>query len=105
VRRGKTVTVSLNIRNSGKVSGRETVQIYMRDMKSSLERPVKELKGFKKTLLGPGKSVSVEFKLDERSFAFYDPDKRAWVAEPGEFEVLAGSSSRDIRLAGKITLT
>ncbi len=80
------------------------VQLYVSDLKSSLPRPPKELKGFIKVALKPGESQTVAFTLDERSLAFYDPHKKDWVAEPGEFEVLVGSSSRDIRLKAKFNL-
>jgi beta-glucosidase len=104
VKAGHKVDVSLKVENSGKVSGKEVVQLYVRDFKSSLPRPLKELKGFAKVELKPGDSKTVPFTLDERSFAFYDPHKRTWVVEPGKFEVLVGSSSRDIRVKAKFTL-
>jgi beta-glucosidase len=104
VKTGEKVQVSLTVTNTGKAVGKEVVQLYVSDCKSSLPRPPKELKGFAKVALGPGESGTVEFSLDERALAFYDPHKQAWVAEPGEFEVLAGSSSRDIRLKAKFKL-
>ena len=104
VKAGEEVLVSLQVKNTGKVAGKEVVQLYVSDPKSSLARPPKELKGFSKVALKPGESTTVEFVLNERSMAFYDPRKHAWVVEPGEFEVLVGSSSRDIRLKAKFTL-
>ena len=104
VKAGEPVTVTLELKNTGKVAGKEVVQLYVSDLVSSLPRPSKELKGFTKVSLKPGESKMVEFTLDERSLAFYDPHKKAWVAEPGEFELLAGSSSRDIRLKVKFKL-
>ena len=104
VRAGGKVEVSLTVTNTGKVTGKEVVQLYVSDLKSSLPRPPKELKGFAKVGLKPGESQAVTFSLDERALAFYDPHKKAWVAEPGEFELLVGSSSRDIRLKAKFTL-
>jgi beta-glucosidase len=101
---GQQVKVSLKIENTGKVAGKEVVQLYVSDLKSSLSRPPKELKGFTKVALKPGESETVTFSLDERALAFYDPHRKAWVAEPGEFEVLVGSSSRDIRVRAKFTL-
>jgi beta-glucosidase len=92
------------VKNSGKVAGKEVVQLYVSDLKASLPRPPKELKGFRKVTLEPGESKLVEFTLDERSLAFYDPHKSAWVAEPGEFEVQVGSSSRNVRLIEKFIL-
>ncbi len=104
VKAGEAVKVTLQVTNTGKTAGKEVVQLYVADLKSSLPRPPKELKGFAKVALKPGESTTVEFELDKRSMAYYDPHARAWVAEPGEFEVLVGSSSRDIRLKAKFTL-
>jgi beta-glucosidase len=69
-----------------------------------LARPPKELKGFEKVALDPGESKTVGFVLDQRALSFYDPAQRRWVPEPGAFEVLVGSSSRDIRLSAAFTL-
>jgi beta-glucosidase len=104
VKIGQKIEVSLVVKNAGKVAGKEVVQLYVSDLKSSLPRPPKELKGFAKVALKPGYSETVTFTLDERSLAFYDIHKKTWVAEPGEFEVLVGSSSRDIRLRAKFAL-
>jgi beta-glucosidase len=104
VKMGERIEVTLKVKNTGKVAGKEVVQLYVSDTKSSLPRPPKELKGFTKVALKPGQSKTVTFTLDERSLAYYDPNKKAWVAEPGEFEVLVGSSSRDICLKAKFTL-
>jgi beta-glucosidase len=101
VKAGQPVEVSLVITNTGKMAGKEVVQLYVSDAKSSLPRPPQELKGFTKVDLKPGEAETVIFSLDERALAFYDPHKKKWVAEPGEFEVLMGSSSRDIRLKAK----
>jgi beta-glucosidase len=104
VKAGKMVEVSLTVTNTGKQAGKEVVQLYISDLSSSLPRPPKELKGFAKVALEPGEAGTVAFTLDERALSFYDPHKKAWVAEPGEFEVLVGSSSRDIRVKAKFTL-
>jgi beta-glucosidase len=104
VKAGKMVEVSLTVTNTGKVAGKEVVQLYVSDLQSSLPRPPKELKGFAKVALEPDQAETVTFTLDERALSFYDPHKRAWVAEPGEFEVLVGSSSRDIRVKAKFVL-
>ena len=104
VKAGKKVEVSLTVKNTGKVAGKEVVQLYVSDLKSSLPRPPKELKGFAKVSLEPEQSETVTFTLDERALSFYDPHMHAWVAEPGEFRVLTGSSSRDIRLKAKFVL-
>jgi beta-glucosidase len=67
-------------------------------MQSSLDRPLKELKAFRKIFLKPGESQVISFALGNGSLSYYDPGKRSWIAEPGTFEVQVGSSSRDIRL-------
>lgn len=94
---GQPVEVSVAITNTGRVAGKEIVQLYVADPHSSLPRPPKELKGFAKVELQPGESQVVTFTLDQRALSFYDPHKKQWVAEPGEFEILIGASSRDIR--------
>ena len=104
VKRGETVKVYVKVKNTGAVAGKEVAQLYVRDVQASVQRPVKELKGFAKVALQPGEEKTVAFEMNERALAYYDPDRQAWVAEPGEFEVLIGSSSRDIRLRTKFTL-
>jgi beta-glucosidase len=98
VKRGQPIKVSVEITNIGERAGAEVVQLYVRDVQSSLVRPVKELKAFKKVFLKSGENWNVELQLDDRSLSFYGPYKKTWVAEPGRFEVLVGSSSRVIRL-------
>jgi beta-glucosidase len=69
-----------------------------------VDRPVKELKGFRKVHLEPGESKQVTMTLDKSALSYYDPVRKQWIAEPGDFEVLVGSSSADIKLKGKLTL-
>lgn len=102
---GENVSVNFTVKNVGNVAGKEIVQIYVRDVESSLVRPFKELKGFAKVSLRPGESKVVELQLDRRAFAFYDPYQSDWVIEPGKFEILVGASSADIRLTGSIMLS
>jgi beta-glucosidase len=104
VPRGQPVEVTMRVRNSGSRAGAEVVELYVHDVKSSVDRPVKELKGFRRVLLGPGESRSVSFTLDRSALSFYSPAKDDWVAEPGTFEVWIGASSRDIRLKGALEL-
>jgi beta-glucosidase len=104
VKLGEPVRVSVTVKNTGQVAGKEVVQLYVHDTKSSLTRPPKELKGFEKLLLQPDESKTVNFILDQRALSFYDPYQKQWVAEPGEFEILIGSSSRDIRLKATFNL-
>jgi len=98
------IKVSLDVQNTGRRPGAEVVQVYVRDVESSLKRPDKELKAFEKIYLEPGELKTVTFTLDHQALSFYDPSKWSWVAESGEFEVLLGSSSRDIRLVGRFAL-
>ncbi|MDD1778519.1 MAG: fibronectin type III-like domain-contianing protein, partial [Candidatus Helarchaeota archaeon] len=94
---GDKISISLNLTNSGERTGAEVVQLYVQDVKSSVERPLKELKGFQKVALKPGEKKSLTFELSEQDLAFYDENKHTWRAEAGTFKILIGSSSRDIR--------
>ncbi len=87
-----TVTVSVDLKNTGKRKGAEVVQLYIRDDYASVTRPVKELKGFKKIWLEPGQSQTVSFIIDPESLSFYDTNMK-WVIEPGEFTIMVGTSS------------
>jgi len=100
VKAGGTVEVSMQIRNTGRRAGAEVVQLYLHDVESSLPRPPKELKGFRRVRLEPGESQTLTFTLDKSAMSFFDPARGDWVGEPGAFEVLVGASSRDIRLRG-----
>ena len=88
----RTVTVSIDVKNTGSRKGAEVVQMYIRDDYSSVPRPVKELKGFKKILLDPGQSQTVSFVVNPELLSFYDKDMK-WVIEPGEFTIMVGTSS------------
>lgn len=92
-RRGDTLTVSVDVTNTGSRAGSEVVQVYVRDLKSSLLRPDKELKGFAKVRLQPGESTPVTITLEPRAFEAWDPRVHAWVAEPGDFEVILARSA------------
>ncbi|HEX7567256.1 MAG TPA: glycoside hydrolase family 3 C-terminal domain-containing protein [Anaerolineaceae bacterium] len=105
IKAGEAWQVSVNVQNTGLRAGQEVVQLYIHDVKSSLPRPLKELKGFKKITLQPGEVQEVKFDLDDRSLSFYDPEAHQWTVEPGEFEILAASSSRDIRAVAKVAVT
>lgn len=100
-----TVNIQVNIKNTGKVAGAETVQIYVADPESTVKRPVHELKGFDKVYLKPGEEKIVTICLKQNSFGYFDVNEHCFVAEPGEYEIQAGSSSRDIRLRKTICLT
>jgi len=98
------VELMLTIKNTGKEDGAEVVELYVNDPVSSFPRPPKELKAFSKIQLKAGESRDIRFTLDENAFHFYNPDKKQWEVEPGEFNILIGSSSKDIRLKKKITI-
>lgn len=95
-----SVTVKVDVTNTGKRAGAEVVQLYIADLKSSLPRPAKELKGFKKVQLNPGETKTVEFTIDSSALSFYNDTKKQWEAEPGAFEAIIGASSADIK--GKV---
>jgi beta-glucosidase len=101
---GDTLTVTLDVTNTGPRAGQEVVQLYVRDEQASLPRPEKELKGFLKVDLAPGETKRVTLTLGMRALAYFDDASAAWVAEAGRFEVLVGSSSRDIRARAAFTL-
>lgn len=99
------IELSVDVTNTGTRAGHEVVQLYVRDVASRLARPDKELKAFSKVYLEPGQTKTVPFRLNHKALAYYDPAEPGWVAEAGMFEVLIGSSSRDIRAAGQFELT
>jgi beta-glucosidase len=101
---GKPVEVSLRVRNSGTRPGAEVVELYVHDGHSSVDRPIEELKGFHRIELAPGEAKEVRFTLDRSAMAFYSTAKKDWVTEPGQFDVLIGASSRDIRVKGSFVL-
>jgi beta-glucosidase len=91
------ISFTLNVKNTGKRDGEEVVQLYISDLKSSLPRPVKELKGFEKVSLKAGETKTVTLTIDKSALSYFDPEKHDWIAEPGDFEALIGSSSTDIK--------
>ncbi|MFS0614434.1 beta-glucosidase [Lederbergia ruris] len=97
-----TIYVKCKIKNTGSRAGKEIVQLYLRDVTATVVRPVKELKGFKKLSLNAGESTTVEFTLNWSDFSFYSTVFKDWIVEKGVFEILVGSSSRDIRQSGKV---
>jgi beta-glucosidase len=98
-----TLRISFRVRNSGTRPGEEVAQLYVRDRVGSVTRPVKELKGFKRIALEPGRSRRITFELSLAQLAFYDGEMRL-VAEPGEVAVMVGASSDDIRLERSIRI-
>ena len=89
---------TVSVRNNGKRAGAEVVEVYVHDGHSKIDRPIHELKAFKRVELQPGESKIVQFSLDRSAFSYWDPKQSDWVIDPGTFEVQVGASSRDIRL-------
>ena len=96
--------VSLKVKNTGMVSGKDIVQLYIQDKEAFVSRPLKELKGFVKVSLAPGEEKTVTFTLDKRSFAYYSTELNDWYAESGTFVVLIGKSSREIILSASVEM-
>ena len=94
-----TLEVTVDVANTGDVDGAEVVQLYIADPESSIDRPAKELKGVEKVWLKAGEKKTVKFEIDAEDLSYFDADKHAWVAEPGEFQALIGSSSEAIKAA------
>ena len=101
---GKGFKVSVDVTNTGSREGKEIVQLYIGDEESSLERPVKELKGFKKVALAAGETKKVTFEITEDMLKFYDPAQKAWVLEKGDFTAYVGAASDDIRSIVKFSI-
>lgn len=91
------LTVKVTVKNTGDREGQEVVQLYIADKKSSLPRPVKELKGFQKIKLAPGESKEVSFTIEKDALSYFDDAQHAWVAEPGKFEAIIAASAADIK--------
>jgi len=98
------ITFTVTVKNTGKKAGSEVAQLYITDVKSSVERPAKELKGFEKVFLNPGEQKEVTFTIDKTALSYFDAQKHDWVAEPGDFEAQIGNSSDAIKTKVKFTL-
>ena len=99
-----TLKVKVDVTNTGRVVGKEIVQLYVHDVQSTVARPEKELKAFKKIELNPKHTKTITFSLDREAFWYFNDAKNEWLTDSGEYEILVGASSRDIRLKDKITL-
>jgi beta-glucosidase len=98
------VLVKVEVTNTGEVDGKEIVQLYVKDLEATVERPVKELKDFQKVHLKAGQKETVYFTLKKRDFAFWDENTSSWKVEPGKFEIQVGASSADIKLKKRISV-
>jgi beta-glucosidase len=103
-KKGDEVLVEFEIENTGKMAGSEIAQLYINDEESSVSRPVKELKRFKKVTLKAGEVQKIQFVLTEQDFAFWDINTKNWKTEPGAFTIMIGAASNDIKLQEKVTL-
>ena len=101
---GRVNSLTLTVKNTGTRAGAEVVELYIRPLHSKIDRPVHELKGFRRIALNPGEPKLVHFTIDRAALSYWSPEKKDWVAEPGAYEVQVGSSSRDIRLRALLTL-
>ncbi len=104
MKKGGRIEVSVEVTNVGDCDGAEVVQLYIADPESSVDRPAKELKGFEKVYLQAGQTAKVTFEIAEDALSWFDAEKHEWVAEPGEFQVLFASSSKDIKAMVPFTL-
>lgn len=103
IKSNETIKVSFQLKNTGKVAGEEVVQLYLKDKFGSVVRPVLELKDFQKVKLNAGESKTIEFTIDKEKLSFYN-NKLEWGTEPGDFEVMIGASSADIKLRSDFEL-
>jgi beta-glucosidase len=97
-------SVNAKIRNTGSRPGAEVAELFVHDGHSKIDRPVHELKGFQRMELKPGETKTVQFTVDRAALSYWSPATKAWTADPGDFEVQLGASSRDIRLRAPLTL-
>jgi beta-glucosidase len=98
---GSKIEIKVDVTNTGARAGKEVIQLYLRDLESSLPRPFQELKGFKKIGLVPGETKTVSFTLDESDLSYYDHNRKGWVSEDGDFEILIGRSTANILLTSR----
>jgi beta-glucosidase len=99
---GKKVTVTFTLKNTGKVAGAEVAQLYIGQPGSAIPRPLKELKGFQKVFLQPGEQQTVTMQLDQDAFMYFNDAKNKWVMDGGNYTILVGAASNDIKLTGNV---
>ncbi|MDD4839229.1 MAG: glycoside hydrolase family 3 C-terminal domain-containing protein [Clostridia bacterium] len=104
INQGEKLKVTFKVKNTGNIAGAEIAQLYVADKETTLFRPKKELKAFKKVFLEAGKSVTIEFELNDRSFAYYNTAISDWHIESGDFDILVGASSQDIKLSATVNV-
>jgi beta-glucosidase len=99
------VTVHVDVQNNGNRAGDEVVQLYVHDVNARVKRPIKELRGFERISLKPGEKKTIAFSLQAEKLSFWDTNKKAFIVEPGAFDVMVGSSSEDIRIHERLDVT
>ena len=104
VKAGSNVIVNVTVRNTGDRAGAEVVQVYVNDAEASVERPVRELKGFQKVYLEAGETRELSFTLTGEDLSFFDAEAHAWKLEPGDFHILIGTSSEDLPIDLLLTI-
>jgi len=104
VKANETFTIKANITNTGKVKGSEVLQLYVRKPKSVVDRPLRELRAFKKVALEPGQTSTVELSVAAQNLSFYDEKKGSWTLEPGEYLIEVGTSAENILFTNKISV-
>ncbi len=104
IAQGESITVSVPVTNTGEREGMEVVQLYISDPKCSVDRPVKELKGFEKVSLKPGETKTVTFTIGTDALSYFDAKRHQWVAEPGQFVAHIAAASDDVRSSVKFEL-
>jgi len=102
IKNGDTVTVSVDVSNTGDRAGDEVVQLFVHQIKSGVKRPAEELRGFQRISLKPGETQTVNFTLPAEKLAYWNESTHGFVVEPGAFDILVGASSGDIRLRSQI---
>ena len=95
---------SFDVKNTGELKGDEVIQLYVKDVESSVLQPEKKLRDFLRVSLDPGETKRLSFTLDEEDFLYWDEKIKGWSLEPGEFEIQIGASSADIKLSKKIEI-
>ncbi|BAX79651.1 beta-glucosidase family protein [Labilibaculum antarcticum] len=105
IKAGAKLNFKIDIKNTGSVDGKEIVQVYVRDVESSVARPLKELKDFQKVQLAAGDKQTLYFTLTNRDFAFWDAESEDWKVEPGQFEILVGAASNNILARAQLEIT
>jgi len=101
---GQKARITIPVTNTGARDGDEVVQLYVRYPEGEIERPVKELKGFQRLSIPPGQTREATFELSPEDLAWYDPDVRRFVIQPGEYQLLAAASARDVRASARLTI-